>query len=268
MKEYMYNTSSVLIAVVLFLSMLMAIEIGYRIGRRYVIVANEAIKSHVNGIQASMIGLLALLLGFTFSLSLQRFDERSNAVVEEANAIGTTYLRAQLLPTEVRQESLQMLSTYVDVRVEASSVSLAEEAHRQALLDKANKLQAQLWRKALLAAELAPNPVTTGLYIQTLNDMIDSLSKRDAALHRHVPELVLLLLYVTFLIAGSIVGFAAGESNHRPSFASYLMVVLMVILVYIILDLDRPRRGLIEVSQAPLLNLQATIQQEAKEQKN
>jgi hypothetical protein len=98
MSEFVYATDSALIAALLFVSMALAIELGYRIGLTRKASADDAARAHVNAIQASIMGILALLLGFTFSLSLQRFDSRSAAVVDEANAIGTTWLRAQLLP--------------------------------------------------------------------------------------------------------------------------------------------------------------------------
>jgi hypothetical protein len=101
--------------------------------------------------------------------------------------------------------------------------------------------------------------VKTGLFIQSLNEVIDALGKRDAVLNRHVPEVVLLLLYGTFLMAGVIVGYASGVGGHRASFVAYIMVSLIVILVFIIIDLDRPRRGLIQVSQKSFTDLQAAI---------
>jgi hypothetical protein len=263
MNEYLYAVNSLLIAVILFLSMLLVIELGYRIGKKRSAQVTQDAKSHVSAIQSSIIGILALLLGFTFSLSLQRFDERSEAVVLEANAIGTTYLRAQMLPEAVRKEMLLLLRDYVDLRVQASHVTLAETITRQMLLAQAADKQTQIWRLAKQAVNIDPSPTITGLFIQSLNEMIDQFGARDAALNRHVPEVVLILLYCTFLIAGGIVGFSAGESNHRPSMVSYLMVALIVILVYIILDLDRPRRGLIEVSQKPLTDLQQTILKES-----
>ena len=100
----MYNLNSVLITMILFLCLVLAIEAGYRVGRRFQDVTNEVSKSKVDAIQASLLGVLALILGFTFSLSLQRYDSRSEAVVDEANAIGTTYLRAQLLPVSIRNK--------------------------------------------------------------------------------------------------------------------------------------------------------------------
>jgi hypothetical protein len=116
-----------------------------------------------------------------------------------------------------------------------------------------------LWEYAQQAAREEPSPITTGLFIQSLNEMIDAFGSREAALNRHVPEVVLFLLYGTLLITACVLGFTAGLAGHRASFVTYLMVALIVIIVFIIIDLDRPRRGLIEVSQKSMLDLQATI---------
>jgi hypothetical protein len=259
MREIMYDINSVLIASALFVSMALAIEAGYRLGFRFRASSNDSSKAHVNSIQASLLGILALLLGFTFSLSLQRYDSRSAAVVEEANAIGTAYLRAALLPASVREDVRHGLRDYLALRIRAASVALDRPADREALLAETSASQAALWQQASRAAAEEPNPVTTGLFIQALNGMLDAQGTREAALNRHVPELVLFLLYGTFLLTGGIVGFAAGVANHRPSLVSYVMVGLIVLLVFIIIDLDRPRRGLIEVSQKSLVDLQAMV---------
>jgi hypothetical protein len=105
MNEFLYDINSSLIACVLFISMVLAVELGYRVGLRKSHATNDAAEEHVNGIQASILGIPALLLGFTFSLSLQRFDTRSDAVVNERNAIGTAYLRAQLLPAPLNVDA-------------------------------------------------------------------------------------------------------------------------------------------------------------------
>ncbi len=215
--------------------------------------------SHTGSVQAALLGLLALLLGFTYSQSLGRYEQRSEAVVSEANAIGTTWLRAHMLPISVRETVLQDLRQYQDLRVKAGSVSLVERSARESLLNASQTVVSHLWQSALQAAREEPNPITTGLFIQSLNGMIDSFGSRDAALNRHVPEVVLFLLYGTLLITACVLGFTAGLAGHRASFVTYLMVGLIVIIVFIIIDLDRPRRGLIEVSQKSMLDLQATI---------
>lgn len=259
MKEHLYGIDSGVIAAVLFVSMVVVIELGYRLGLRRQHAETEDSKSHINAIQGSMLGILALLLGFTFSQSLQRFDSRSEAVVEEANAIGTAWLRAQLLPDAVRGDTQALLRAYVDARVAASTRSDVQKSEVDALSVKTLELQNRLWDQVRRAVEIEPHPLKTGLYLQALNEVFDDFGKRDAARSRHVPELVLLLLYVTFMMAGAIVGLGCGVAGHRPSAVSYVMVGLIVVLVFIILDLDRPRRGLIEVSQQSLIDLQISM---------
>ncbi len=255
----MYDVSSLVIAGTLFVSMLVVIELGYRFGLRAQARVNEAFKTHVNAITGSLLGILALLLGFTFSLALQRFDSRSEAVVDEANAIGTAYLRSELLPESLRGEVQSQLRAYLDLRIRASSTALIRGDTRSAELEEAMRIQASLWSLARQAAEEQPNPVTSGLFVQALNELIDNFGKRVAALNRHVPEVVLMLLYGTFLMVGLIVGYGSGVSGFRQSLATYMMVGLIVVLVFIIVDLDRPRRGLIQVDQHSLLELKASI---------
>lgn len=255
----MYGWNSLLIAGFLLTSMAAAIEGGYRIGRRKEATAKKSTKDHIITIQGSMLGVLALLLAFSFSLALQRFDNRNAAVVEEANAIGTTFLRAQLLPSSVRSDAQRLLQSYVDLRVQASTISLDKEADREVLLFDANQILDALWGCARRAAEEDPNPVTSGLFIQSLNETIDAYGERDAAVRRHVPEVILFLLFGTFVMTGGVVGYAAGVAGHRPSAVSYLLVGLIVVLTFVIIDLDRPRRGLIEVDQTSLIAVKAVI---------
>src|SRR5678815_676912 len=263
MKELMYDINAGLIAAVLLAVVLAAIEIGFRIGRRNRGAAlDDDDKAHINATQASTLGILALLLAFTFSLSLQRFDTRSDAMVDEANAIGTAYLRAQMLPAPLRDETQALLRDYVDVRVEAGHVSIINDDEWAALMAKAGSLQNALWDKARRAAEANPSPVPSGMFVQATNDLIDSFGRRDAALHRHVPEVVLFLLIGTFLITSAIVGFSGGVIGRRPPLVSFAMVLLIVVLVFVILDLDRSIRGVIVVSEKNLLDLQASMKAE------
>ena len=258
----MYDIPAGVIAVMVLIGALVAMELAYRWGRRFGGSASDDTKGHINTIQTSTLGILALLLAFTFSLSLQRFETRSDAVVDEANAIGTAYLRAQLLPAALRDDVRRLLRDYVDLRVRAGVVATNEEDRLGELVGQAARIQDALWEHARRSAETDPNWVTSGLFVQALNDMIDSLGRRDAAIHRHVPEAVLFLLLGTFVMTVAIVGFGTGVVGQRPSWVSVVMVVLIVGLVLVILDLDRPRRGLIEVSDKNLLDLQRSMQNE------
>ncbi len=180
-------------------------------------------------------------------------------MVEETNAIGTAWLRTDLLPREVRPGIQKELLHYLDLRVRDGAVDLTEDHEREAILARTQQVLDAIWARSVRAAADEPNPVTTGLFIQALNEMIDAWGSRDAALSRHVPETVLFLLYGTFLMSGCVVGFTAGLSGHRTSFVTYIMTGLIVILVFIIVDLDRPRRGLIQVDQHQLIALRESL---------
>ncbi len=261
MNEIMYDHSSVTIAVLLFATLILTTEATFHLGRQSIKKTTEAKKSQISAIQGSILGVLALLLGFTFSLSLQRYDSRSEAVVSEANAIGTAILRADLLPPAVQDDAKRSLQRYLDLRVRAGNISLDHDDERMAIVQESNEVVVEVWQLAAQAATENPNPVTVGLFIQAVNEVIDSYGSRDAALGRHVPETVLFLLLGTLVMTASLVGYGSGVSGHRASMATLVLYLLIVLMVFLIIDLDRPRRGLIEVSQQSMLDLQAATSQ-------
>jgi hypothetical protein len=259
----MYALNSFMIAAVLLFSMLAVMELGYRLGRRRRDSATELTRRHVNGVQASLLGVLALLLGFSFSLALQRFDSRSEAVVDEANAIGTAWLRAKLLPESVRSETLELFRQYIDLRARAGHISVAHESERDLVLAQTDRVLAALWRCAERAVQEDKSPVPSGIFVQALNAAIDAHARNEAILARHVPGLIMGSLFGTLVLTAGAVGFATGFAGHRPSFVTYVLVVSFVMLAFTITDLDRPRRGFILVDQSSFTNLRATIEAEA-----
>ncbi len=253
-RELMYDINSGLIAFLLLVLMLGAMWIGNRRGLARHARENEESRSQTLAVQGSLLGVLALLLGFTFSLALARYDDRSRAVVDEANAIGTAQLRADLLPDELAVQAGGLFNRYIGLRIAAGAVAVVEDGERASLLAEAEAVFAGLWELAMVANEERPGPASVA-FASALNDMIDSYAVRDAALDRHVPEIVLMLLYLTFVFLGAILGYAAGVTGIRPGPPVHAMVVLIVMLVFVIVDLDRPRRGLIAVDQSALLAL-------------
>jgi ABC-type multidrug transport system fused ATPase/permease subunit len=258
MREIMYTQSSVLIVLGLFIFMLLAMEIGFRSGRRKQASVAEAI-TQANAVLVSMLGLLALLLAFTFSAALQRYEDRSQTVVAEANAIGTTYLRARLLPEGVRDEVQALLRQYLDVRIQEGRVDATDPDSYESLLHQAKLMEAQLWDHAVRAAELDKSVVTSGLFIQSLNELIDASTTRNAALNRQVPEIVLYLMIATIVLTTATLGYASGIAGHRVTLAAFILLILIALVVYLIIDLDRPRRGVIQVSHESMLSLKQTI---------
>jgi len=265
MEDILYGYNSALIALILFILIVLANECGYRYARRTTSQANGGVTSQTNAIQAGMLGLLALLLGFSFNMALQRYDIRSAAVLEESNAIGTANLRAELLPELQSTRATALIREYVLVRVEGGKTVTIDQDRRRTDIEKTAMLQAQLWRIAQEAANIDPRPVTAGLFLQSINDVIDAYGVRQAALQKHVPEVVLFLLIAIFVISGSVQGYASGLAGGRPWLATVSLAGLIVLVVFIVIDLDRPRRGLIEVDQSSMIDLSLQLQEYSRE---
>lgn len=254
-EEMLYSHSSVVIVVILFIAIVVLNEVGFRVGRFVQSRTGSEVKSLTGSIQASILGLLALLLGFTFSMSMQRYDNRSMALIDEANAIGTAILRVQLLPEKYRDEAGSLFQEYVSLRADIGQLDLTKTEERKKHNDKIANVQNKLWSLAISATEVDPRPVTTGAFTKSLNDVIDSQGKRNALLRMQVPEVVLILLFVVFISSGGIMGYSAGLSGTRMFAPIVLVATLITLIVFIIIDLDRPKRGLIQVDQSVMVEL-------------
>ena len=253
--EMLFGLNEWLIFAIFIILLLSASEIGYRLGWRAQSKINEPTRSQVNMLQAASLGLLALLLGFTFSMALTRFDTRKQLVLDEANAIGTTYLRAQLLPNPARKEVSNLLRRYVDVRLEFYQVGI-NQSGLQKVDDDTEKLHSALWSYAIAVGGQDPRAIPTGLFIQSLNEVIDLHAKRVTALGNHVPESIFILLLVVATLALGLIGYGAGMGRDRNILPTVISVILIASVILLIMDLDRPRRGLIKVSQQSMVHLQ------------
>jgi hypothetical protein len=254
-QDLLYGYSSVAIVVILFIAIIVLNEVGFRIGRFVQAHTDSETKSLTGSIQASILGLLALLLGFTFSMSMQRFDNRSMALIDEANAIGTAVLRIQLLPEEFRAEASDLFQEYIGLRVDVGQLDLTRTGEREVFNSRISDLQNRLWSLAIAATEVDARPVTMGAFVNSLNAVIDSQGKRNALLQMQVPEVVLILLFIVFISSGGIMGYSAGLSGKRIFAPIVLVSILITLIVFIIIDLDRPKRGLIQVNQGALIEL-------------
>ncbi len=258
-QELLYGYSSVAIAATLFIAIIMFNEAGFRVGRFIQGSTDSEVKALTGSIQASILGLLALLLGFTFSMSMQRFDNRSMALIDEASAMGTAILRVQLLPDKYKNEANEYFKRYVDLRVEIGKLDFTKDEERKTYSNKIIDVQSKLWSLAISATNDDPRAVTTGAFVKSLNDVIDSQGKRNALLQMHVPEVVLILLFVVFISSGGILGYSAGLSGKRIFAPIVLISLLITLIVFIIIDLDRPKRGLIQVNQGAMIELQDNV---------
>ena len=248
----MYYFNSVLIALLLFVFIVLATEGGLRLGRYHAKQSDDDIKSQTTAIQGGIIGLLALILGFSFSMSLTRFDNRAAAEVAEANAIGTAQLRTELLPAPYDARALALIDAYIDLRLALSHTDLTEVSERRVLNRRTAELQQRIWHTGLEAAEAVPNPVVTGYFVTAVNEMIDAQGFRNDQLVRHIPPIIFYLLFVIFLAAAFLTGYASGLGRRTQRMPGLVLSFLICLLVFLIIDLDRPRRGIIQVSQSSM----------------
>ena len=196
------------------------------------------------------------MLAFTFSMAASRFEARRQVVLEEANAIGTTYLRARLLPEPQRGEVAKLLREYVDVRIRGIREGEIADA-----VARSEKLHEQLWSQATAAAEKNPGSIMTGLFIQSLNDVIDLHAKRVMVGTRsRIPITIWGGLFALTVGGMASMGYQAGLSATRRSPAMLLLVLAFAGVLLLIADLDRGQEGFLRVSQAAMTDLQRTMQ--------
>jgi hypothetical protein len=240
-------------------ALLLAAEVGYRVATRLGGETKHADdKSDLGSIHGAVLGLLALLLGFTFAYVATRSEARKRAVIDEANAIGTAYLRAALMPAPAGPQLQSVLRDYLDTRMVADDVGEDPKRLREAIRHSED-VQARIWPLAQQAlAGRAPNPID-GLLVQSLNDVIDLHTVRLAAARDHAPALVIWMLLFLSVVAMALSGFAAGIAGGRHLGRLTMVALLIVAVTFVILDLDRPRGGLIRVSQQSLNDLRQSL---------
>ena len=229
-------------------------EIGRRLGVR----STGRGGKNISTLESAILALLALMIGFTFAMALSRFEGRREAVMHEANAIGTTALRARLLPPPHRGEALKLLQEYVKIRIDITERPLSLETMNAAIA-RSNEIHEALWQQVKAVAKKDTGMVPTGLFIQTLNEMIDDHEKRLTAARNRVPNIVLIALYGIAAVAIGFTGYASGIEARRSRLPVYITGILLSAVILLIQDLDRPGAGFITINQQPLVDTAASI---------
>jgi len=208
-------------------------------------------------LQGMLLGFMGLVLAFALSIALARYEDRRAAVVEDANSIGTTYLRAQTLTEPVRSQSLALLVKYTDNELLLTQEVPGSSGSTRTIADGA-ELQRQLWALAAEAVREQPTATAPRLYEESLNHMIDQQTVRTAGLTNRVPNEVLLLEIVGAALAMFLLGLHVGFLGR--GFVPLLLAAgLVTMLLFVTFDLDRPTRGFINVPDAPLVALRASM---------
>jgi hypothetical protein len=236
-----------LIAAGLFVLLLGALETAFRAGRRGSAGPHPR-ADQIGAVQGAILGLLGLLLAFSFAGAGGRFLERQDLIVQEANAIGTAYLRADLLDEPQRSELRAALERYTAHRIEASS--RLRSGLEPADAAEVERLHARIWSAAVAGAKA--RPAATLAVLPPVNDVIDLHSTRVAAGQKHIPGLVLGLLIACSMLAVGVIGYGCGLAHERSAPLTVSLVVLIGAALWVTVDLDHPRAGLIRLSDEPL----------------
>jgi hypothetical protein len=237
------------IPAVLLLLFFLAAELGFAVHRRY--GGNGNADDEVQVLSTALL-VLALLLGFTFSMALSRYDERRQLVVQEANDIGTAWLRAGLVPAPQGPALQAVLARYALVR-QSSPLP-----HETAKLAAASALRDAVWREASAAQAALDGPRAVSL-ITAVNAVLDTGTTRERAVAARVPGEVILLLVLFASVACFLLGYVLDAHGHRHRFASSILFLLLGLTIMLILDLDRPTDGAIKVDQTAMRDLAASL---------
>jgi hypothetical protein len=235
-----------------------ATALGVFLGHRVRHLA-ESLREPFGILQGALLGVVGLLLAFGLSLAVSRYEDRRSNVVAEANAIGTTYLRAQTLSEPIRSRSLERLVRYTQTAIRLSNQVPGSAGAREAAAHE-ERIQRQLWSLAGQALEMAPRASAPRLYVETLNEMIDAETVRVTALSNRVPTAVLVLEVLGSALAlGLLAAYLAlaGRGVLAVSLASALVAFLLLVTA----DLDRPTRGMIRVPDTVLVTQLASMTQ-------
>jgi hypothetical protein len=232
----------------LFFGMLMFIEIGRRIGVARMIRNPDGLAKGGGTAESAVFGLLGLLIAFTFSGAASRFEERRHLITEETNHISTAYLRVALLPSDVQPEVRELFRRYVDLRI-STRVTVAKDAETNAKLAETASLQNEIWSKCLAASRKADTPATM-LMLPALNAMIDITTTRVAATQNHPPTIIFILLTSLSFLGALFIGYGEADNKDRDWLHPLIFAAILSMTVYVIIDIEYPRLGLIRIDDA------------------
>jgi hypothetical protein len=252
-----WHIDETFLLIVAFALFVMVIEISFRLGRRSSQKDDDG-KTHVGALQAAALVLLALLLGFTFSMAVSRFDASKRLLLDETSAIGNTALRARFLPEQERREAMALLKKYVSARIDYYDAGV-DRGRLEAANAAAAQIEERLWALTVAAGAAEAQSFPIGLFIQSVSELIDDNEKRRVAFENHVPEAVIFLLFFVSLVALGFVAYGCGLSGQRRFVMNLIFAMLIAMVITIILDIDRPRRGLVQVRQDSMIRLRETL---------
>ncbi len=247
-----YVTGVLLFVIGLFVGMLILLETGRRIAITRKQLDPESPPGGFGAIDGAVYGLMGLLIAFTFSGAAARFEARRHLIIEETNAIGTAYLRLDLLPAAAQPALREDFRRYLDARLEAYR-KIPDLPAVRVELARANVLQAKIWAAAVAAAREEGHSDTMSLVVPALNQMIDITRTRTAAFENHPPIIIFWMLAALMLASSLLAGYGMAGPRRRSWIHFVGFALVMAASVYVIIDLEFPRMGLIRIDPADRL---------------
>ncbi|MBL9127538.1 MAG: DUF4239 domain-containing protein [Verrucomicrobiales bacterium] len=246
-------------AIGLFAGMVLLLELGRRLGRRSPAKDEAGARAGLAAVESAVLALMGLLVAFTFSGAATRFDTRRQLIVQEANAVGTAWLRIDLLPTSAQAEMRGLFRRYLDSRIAVYRRMHDEEATRSEIA-RAAALQGEIWTRATAACRESATPLPVQI-VPAINDMFDIASTRNAATQIHPPTVVYGMLGVLALMSSLFAGYAMAGGRSRSWIHVLGFALILASTVYVILDLEFPRLGMVRIDgfDRVLVELRATM---------
>lgn len=239
------------------------VEAGFWYGRWRRGRTDPEQKEQAGTILAALLALLGFLLAISFGIAADRFSQRKALVLQEANAIGTTFLRTDFLPEPQRTQAKKLLARYVHIRLQPFERGRrAQGAELRQAIKQSEQIQRQLWHLSDEVANTHPRSVPVGLFVDSLNSVIDLHEERvTVGVYFRIPPSLIWTLYMVALLSMLVMGIHFGLSGTRNLLASVALVVAFSAVLLLIVDLDQVHQHLFSVPQSPMKDLDNSITQ-------
>lgn len=264
MDNFILSGNLTFIAVLIFISLFFVMTIGYRIGKRHSQKQDLTEKREKTSgtITGAMLALLGFMLVISLSMADSKFENRRELVLDEANAISTSSLRAQAIGGIHGTEIVNLLKEYALLRLDFFEAG-SDRNRLQAIYENTSELQGRIWGHASAIAQASPTPIS-GLLLSSLNETFDLANSRRWILEVHIPPYIIKLLFVLSLLSIGVMGYYFGICRVYHPVLSLLLFISLTFIILLIMDIDRPRSGYVKPEQSPLV----WLLKEGKSQRN
>lgn len=258
--SWLYEQDSIWVVAGLLVATILVGEAGCQAGRWRHPRTDEARRKTVGSVVISLLGLLALLLSFTFAMSADRYDARRQLVVRDANVLGELYLQSDLLPDGPRLAFKRLLRQYVDLRAQIALLhhDTTDDQTAQTMA-QSERIHGEMWKLIKGVAESQPPVKVADVMLTGLIDAMSIYRERIFSWESRVPDPIIWLLLFGALISITVIGFFGGLANHRGLPSRIAVTLLLCGTIYVTLDLDKPHQGFMRISQSPMLHLKQTM---------